>query len=379
MSRATWATRAQFLLLGVVAGTWGVHVPSIKMHFGLDERMLSFVLLATSVGSVLTLFTAGRLIGRIGARNSSALAGAVFCGALATSLYVPGIAGLLLVMVALGAGESVFDVSINAEGTVIEAQTGRAVMSGFHGMFSLGAMLGASAAALMIRIAIPPESQLIGVGIGVGTAIFAASRGMLTAHPRADAGDAHFAWPTGALLVIGGLICAGMLAEGVMYNWSVLYVQQELRTPQDRAAMAYVAFAGATALTRFFGDAIRVRFPERLILLVGPMLAAVAMAVVLVIAKPWVAFVGFALVGAGLATIVPILYTAATRVPGVSRPAAIASVSSIGYLGFMVGPPIVGGIAHLTTLTMAMVTLIVATLILGGGARRVPQANDARR
>lgn len=107
-------------------------------------------------------------------------------------------------------------------------------------------------------------------------------------------------------------------------------------------------------------------------LVAGPGLAAGAMLVVLLAARPWVAMVGFAVVGIGLATIVPILYNAATRVPGVSRAAAIASVSSIGYVGFMVGPPIIGAVAHATTLTVAMGTMIVASLVLMSGAYRVP-------
>ncbi len=325
---------------------------------------------------------AGRFVGLLGTRNASALAGTVFCAALALTLLMPNYVGLLSAMLLLGAGESVFDVAINAEGTSLEVLSGRAVMSGFHGMFSVGAMLGAGLAALMLRADVPDRVQLVGVAVAVAVGIAIASRGMLPAPRVSDSKlpkkDAHFAWPHGALLVIGLLIFAGMLAEGVMYNWSVLYVKQELGTPQDRAALAYIAFAGATAIARFGGDAIRVRFSERVILLAGPLLAASAMGGVLLVARPWVAIAGFALVGAGLATIVPILYNAATRVPGVSRAAAIASVSSIGYLGFMAGPPIIGGIAHATTLTIAMATLIVASLILAVGARWVPTSAIVR-
>ena len=386
LSRARWATRAQFLLLGFVGGTWGVHVPSVKAHFALDERTLALALFATSLGSVSTLLMAGRVVGKFGARNASALAGLTFCSALAVTLIMPNFVGLLLAMLLLGAGESVFDVAINAEGTSLEVLSGRAVMSGFHGMFSLGAMIGATSAALLLKAEVPNLIQLVGVALVASTAIAVASRGMLPVQRLSGNGavneemqsEAHFAWPHGALLVIGLLIFAGMLAEGVMYNWSVLYVKQELGTPQDRAALAYIAFAGATAIARFGGDVIRVRFSERTMLLAGPLLAALAMAAVLIVARPWMAIAGFALVGAGLATIVPILYNAATRVPGVSRAAAIASVSSIGYLGFMAGPPIIGGIAHATTLTVAMTTLIVASLVLAIGSRRVPTGSNAR-
>ncbi len=377
LSRARWATRAQFLNLGFVAGVWGVHVPSIKAHYALDERALAGALLATSVGSLLTLAIAGRAVGRLGARSTSVLAGWGFCLALGLSLVLPGFWTLVPAMMLLGASESVFDVAINAEGTTLETLTGRAVMSGFHGMFSLGAMLGAAAAALMIRVGVASWTQLTAVGAAVAVSILVSSRGMLATHPKAESAQANFTWPKGTLLLVGMLICAGMLAEGVMYNWSVLYVNQELHAPQERAALAYVAFAGATAAMRFAGDSARARVSERTMLVAGPTLSAIAMLLVLVVARPWFAMVGFAFVGVGLATVVPILYNAATRVPGVSRAAAIASVSSIGYVGFMIGPPIVGGLAHATSLTIAMGTLIVATLILIIGARRVPDAAPA--
>ncbi len=372
LSRARWSTRAQFLLLGFVGGTWGVHVPTVKEHYLLDERVLAVVLLATSVGSLSMLFAAGRIVARLGARRASVLAGVAFCAALATALVMPTFPALLAGMLLLGAGESVFDVAINAEGTMLEVLGGRAVMSGFHGMFSVGSMFGAASAALMLRAGVAGWVQLLTAGVVVALCIAVASRGMLEAHPVADGAHAVFAWPRGSLLVVGLLTCCGMLAEGVMYNWSVLYVTQELLAPQEVAALAYVAFAGATAVTRSAGDAIRARVSERVMLRSGPLLAATGMAAVLLVSKPWAAIAGFAVVGAGLATIVPILYNAATRAPGVSRAAAIASVSSIGYVGFMVGPPIIGAIAHATSLTMAMSTLIVAALLLAFGATRVP-------
>ena len=374
LSTARWATRAQFLNLGFVVGTWGVHIPSVKARYTLDERMLAVALLCTSLGSVLTLFFAGRVVGTLGARRTAVLGGWGFCLALGLSLVVPGLWALLPVMLLFGASESVFDVAINAEGTTLETLSGRGVMSGFHGMFSLGAMFGAGGAALMIRNAVTPLMQLALVGSVIAVSVAVSARGMLAAHPATDAGQAHFTWPRGTLLLIGMLILAGMMAEGVMYNWSVLYVNQELHAPQETAALAYVAFAGATAVMRFVGDGVRNRVAERTMLIAGPLIAAVAMLLVLVLARPWVAMAGFAIVGMGLATVVPILYNAATRIPGVSRAAAIASVSSIGYVGFMVGPPIIGAVAHATSLSTAMGTMIVAALVLVVGARRVPDA-----
>lgn len=143
--------------------------------------------------------------------------------------------------------------------------------------------------------------------------------------------------------------------------------------PQDRAALGYAAFSGAMAVMRFAADGLRARHSERLLLRASGSLTAVAMAVVLLSGSPWVSLVGYALIGAGLAMVVPILYSAASRVPGTTPAAAIAAVSSIGYSGFMVGPPLIGGIAQHASLTAAMTVVVIAATILACSAHYVPE------
>lgn len=373
LSRARRATRVQFAALGVLGGAWGVHIPSVKAQYGLGEAMLSTVLLAAATGAVLSLFVAGRLIGRLGARRATVAAALVMGAMLALALLWPSLALLLPAMVLFGAAMSIFDVAINTEGTALESLSGRTVMSNLHGMFSLGAMAGAALTGGLLKADVPPAWQLAAIGVVIAAVVAWASRSMLDAHPApaADEPQAHFAWPRGLLLVIGLMIFAGMSAEGVMYDWCVLYLKQELGMSQSAAAMGYAAFTGAMAIARFAGDTLRARFPERLLLRFSAGLAALAMAVVLLAGHPAVALVGYALVGAGLAPVVPILYNAATRVPGTSRAAAIAAVSSIGYAGFMIGPPLIGGIAQAVSLTAAMFVVVVAAGLLAVGARRV--------
>jgi fucose permease len=249
-------------------------------------------------------------------------------------------------------------------------------MSNLHGMFSLGAMVGAAVASAMLHAGIAPALQLGGAAAILATVMLLASFGMLEVHASASGGEekAHFAWPRGLLLMIGLLIFTGMIAEGVMVDWCVLYLKQELGMPQAQAALGYSAFAGSMAAARFGGDFLRARYSERTILFVSATVAAVSMAVVLIVAVPWVAIVGFVLVGAGVAPVAPILFNAATRVPGVSRAAAIASVTSVGYSGFMVGPPLIGAIAQATSLTVALSAVVVGALCLAIGSRKVPTA-----
>jgi len=376
LRRARWATRAQFSALGFLAGTWGAHIPSVKAHHGLSEFSLSMVLLAAALGAVASLLFAGRVVGQLGARRAAVAAGLLMCAMFAIFLVLPGFWVLLPAAFVFGTGMSLFDVSINSEGSELESLSGRAIMSNLHGMFSVGAMAGAALASALLRAEVAPALQLASVAAGLSLLMVVAAGGMLDTHAGAAAAQeekATFAWPRGLLLVIGLLIFAGMTAEGVMYDWCVLYLKQDVGMPQDQAALGYAAFAGAMAAARFGGDALRARYSEQLILLTGAVLAAVSMAVVLLVGTPGVALVGFALTGAGLAPVAPILFNAATRVPGVSRAAAIASVTSIGYSGFMIGPPLIGGIAQATSLTVALSIVVLASVCLALGARKVPQ------
>lgn len=373
LSQARRASRAHFAALGVMGGAWGVHIPSVKVQYGLGEGSLSLVLFAAACGAVLSLFFAGRTIGRFGVRRALVLGALVMAASLAAVLHWPSLPWLLPSMLLFGAAMSLYDVALNAEGTALESVSGRAIMGNLHGMFSVGGMAGAALAALLLRLEIAPAVQLAAISTAVVAVVLVAARFMLDAHPKDDesAGQAHFAWPRGRLLVIGLLIFAGMTAEGVMYDWSVLYLKQELGMAQAQAGIGFAVFSAAMAAARFGGDALRARVPEPALLRGGALVAGVAMAALLLIGHPWVALVGYALVGVGLALVVPILFNAATRVPGVSRAAAIASVSSIGYSGFLVGPPLIGSVAQAVSLTAALSLVVVAMVALALGARRV--------
>lgn len=378
LARARWACRALFLGLGLLAGVWGVHVPSVKSHHGLGEMALSAVLFSIAVGAVTSLFFAGRVVARWGVRRAAVGAGLVMTAMLGLTLQWPSLPWLLPTMVAFGAAMSLYDVAINSEGTVLESLGGRPIMGNLHGTFSLGGMAGAALASLMLRLQVAPAVQMAAVGVCVWAGVLVATRFMLEAHPEdppgpdgAAEGRAHFAWPRGPLLLIGALIFCGMTAEGVMMDWCVLYLKQELAVPQAQAGLGFAAFSAAMAVGRFGGDALRARFSEPRLMQAGALMAAVAMAVTLGVARPAVALVGYALVGLGLALVVPILFTAATRVPAVSRAAAIAAVSSVGYTGFVIGPPVIGAVAQGVSLTAAMGLVVVAAGALALGARRV--------
>jgi fucose permease len=378
LGRARHATHAAFFVFGFVMAMFGVHVPSVRTHYGLDDGALALALLGVAVGAVLCLALAGRLIGRFGARRVAAVAAAVMCAALALLLQWSHPVPLGLTVVVLGAAVGLFDVAINTEGAFIEAALGRKVMSLMHGMWSLGGMAGALLGAWMLERAVPAATQLGLVAAGGVVLALAASAGMLATHAvPTDASGAAEGWrrmPAAArrtLLALGLLAVLGLLAEGAIYDWSVLFLQRERGAEPALAALGFAAFSAAMAAGRFGGDWLRARVAAARLLAASATLAAVSMAVVLAVDSVPAALAGLASVGLGLSNVIPILFVTASRIEGASAAAGIALVSSLGWLGIVMGPPLVGGVAQFSSLTAGLALVVIAALALAACARIV--------
>ena len=369
---ARWATRGQFLLFGFLSGVWGVHIPSVKADYGFDARALSMALLALAIGAVLCLTIAGRVVARFGARAAALGAGLLMCAGLAIVLLPSAYAALIAVVVAIGCAFALFDVAINVEGSVLEAVSGKKVMSGFHGMFSLGGMAGAALGALLIAAEVAAPLQLAAAAVAAAALTLVASTFMLPVHGGDSAPAAGYRVPRGALAVLGALAAVGLLAEAAIYDWSVLYLQEETGAAPALAALGFASFSGAMAAMRFAGDTLRTYVSASRLLAGSSLPAALAMTTLLLARDPVVALIGLALVGVEFANVVPILFIAATRVPGVAPAPAIAAVSSIGYLGMVAGPPLVGGIAQASSLSWGLAVVALGALLLACGARRIP-------
>jgi predicted MFS family arabinose efflux permease len=367
--RATWAVRLQFFIAGALFATWGVHVPTVKLHYAIGEQALAIAMLAAGVGAVLTLTQAGRIVGRHGPRRAALVSGVLCVVSVAALLSTTSYVGLLAVMVVFGIGTSLFDVSINAAASDLERLDGRSLMSGFHGMFSLGGMVGAALGSALLARQVEPNAHLVAAAFGSLVAIVAAAAVMLQTVAGANEDGPRFALPRGVLALLGILAALGLIAEGAMYDWSVLYMTQELHSEPGFAALAYASFSAAMAAARFGGDWVRERVSPPVLMSSSAALAAVSMAAVLWIAHPVVTLVGFALVGLGFANVVPVLFSTAAKVD--PNPAhGIAVVASLGYLGMMAGPPLIGIIAEYSSLTIGLVSVAVFAAVLAAAAPR---------
>ncbi|MGO4394786.1 MFS transporter [Variovorax sp. M-6] len=369
--RTRWASRAQFFCSGFVFATWGVHIPTVKAHYAVDEAALGLAMLAAGAGALLGLTQASRWIGRHGARRAAGFCGAIYALLLAGLLAMPAYAALLGLLAVFGIVTSVFDVSINTEAAQLELRNGKPLMSGMHGMFSLGGMVGAVTGSAALAAGLDPQRHLIGVAAAMALTIALSARWMLPREATAFATSSGngFRLPRSTLALLGLLAALGLIAEGAIYDWSVLYLQQELGSPQQQAALAYASFSAAMALARFGGDAMRARFAPAVLLRGSALLAAASMTVVLVTDMPWLALIGFAGVGVGFANVVPILFAASARVPGVEPARGIAAVSAAAYLGFMAGPPVIGFLAQVSSLTHALYLVVAFAAALAASAR----------
>lgn len=363
---ARWAARCQFFCSGFIFATWGVHIPTVKAHYGIDEAGLGLALLAAGAGALLGIGRAGGWIGRHGAGRVALATGTVYALLIALLTHMPHYAALLVLLAAFGLVTSVFDIAVNTEASQIELHGGRPLMSGMHGMFSLGGMAGAVSGSAALAAGLAPALHLSIVAPAMAAAVAGAARWMLPAGFTQSGAATPGQAPTrlwrhpqrSVLLVLGALAALGLIAEGAMYDWSVLYLQQELGAPQQQAALAYASFSAAMAAARFGGDALRARFAPGMLLRASSWLAAGSMALVLLADRPGWALAGFAGVGVGFANVVPILFAAAARVPGVDAARGIAAVSAAAYLGFMAGPPLIGFAARASSLTIALWSVV---------------------
>jgi predicted MFS family arabinose efflux permease len=367
---ATWALRAQFFVAGALFASFGVHVPSIKTHYGLREELLAVAMLASGVGSVVALLHAGRLLARHAPRRVVPVM-AVVCVAAVGSLLLPSRYALLLaLMLAYGMAAALFDVAINDEATAIERDTGGHLMSGFHGMFSLGGMAGAAAWSLLAGLGASPMQHLVAAAGVLGAVALVASRFMLRQQRKPEEGGEALSLPHGPLVLLGVLAAIGLIGEGAMYDWSVLFLRQELDAPAQTASLGYASFSAAMAGGRFAGDWVRGRTAPATLLRNSGVLAALGMALALLVPHPLVALAGFALVGLGFANVVPVLFSAAGQLPGIAPAHGIAAVSSVGYFGMMAGPPLIGFIAQARSLTVGLAVVVVFAAVVAALSRR---------
>lgn len=358
------ATLAVFLANGFGIGAWAVEVPRIKEHLALSNASLGIALFAFALGAIVTMPLAGRLAPRLGSGRATALLGVAFIAALPLPALAPNFALLCLVLLLLGAANGALDVSMNGHASAIETVWGSPIMSSFHAAWSAGGLLGAATGAMIQKGGIGVIGGLLIPDVLIGILIFsAAALALRDLGPRAKAAAGGLALPTAGVMKLAALAFLCMMVEGAVADWSAVFLRSTLHGEASVAALGYSAFAFSMAACRIIGDVSVHRLGSIMVVRLGGLIAASGLALVLGFPSTLTACVGFALVGIGLANIVPVIFSSAGR--STATPAlGVSMAATAGYAGFLVGPPMIGFGAGFVGLRLALGVLVVAALIV---------------
>lgn len=367
---ARWAVAGIFFANGAIIGTWAAHIPLVETRLAISHAVLGFALLTMALGALVAMPVAGTAIGRLGSARVTRGAMIGLLGMFLLPLVAPHPVLLFAFLFLFGAANGILDVGMNSHGVLVEGRLGRPVMSSFHGMWSLGGLAGAGFAAVLFPL-IDPLLQAVLALVLVSTIALAALAFLLPTASDGSKGGAAFVLPGRRTFGLGVLCFLCMSTEGAVTDWGALHLRDSLGLAPGPAATGFAAFAASMAAARFGGDRLRAALGSVLLVRASALLAAVGLLVALLVPVPAVAIAGYALVGIGVANLVPVFFGAAGRLPGQAAGTGIAAVATMGYGGFLFGPPLIGFVADLTSLTVALGSLVLASLAIAVAARAV--------
>ncbi|CAI8945501.1 MFS transporter [Pseudomonas chlororaphis] len=358
------ATRIAFFIAGFGIAAWAPLVPYAKARAGLDEGTLGLLLLCLGVGSILAMPIAGVLAGRFGCRRVMAAGSLLICLALPLLATVSTVPLLIAGLFMFGAGLGTVDSTVNLQAVIVERASGRPMMSGFHGLFSLGGIVGAAGVSAMLGLGLSPLGATLVVVALLVVALLKAAPHMLP-YGSQSSGPA-FAVPHGVVLFIGCLCFVVFLAEGAVLDWSAVFLSAERQVDAAYAGLGYAAFALTMTVGRLTGDAIVHKLGARRVIVMGGSVAAAGL-LLATLAPAWeAALVGYALVGVGCSNIVPVLYTAVGKQTVMPEAIAVPAITTLGYAGILAGPALIGFIAHGSSLSIAFG--LIAVMLIGVAA-----------
>jgi len=383
----------------VILGSWTSRIPAVKQGLHLSDGKLSFALLAFAAGAIFGMQAVGRLVDRYGSGRVMVPAAIVDGAILIAPAFAPNLPLLVLALFGFGAVHGTLNVAMNANAVEVERAWQRPIMSSFHAVYSIGGFIGSAAGGLLARAGLGPGATFGSVTVLVVLGVGWSSRWAYVpaVPPRSAAADSAPVRPPpvpspaptrsprlhlrtslrssltlitapSSVLFLGALAFCCLVGEGAAADWSAVYLHDNLGTTAGFAASAYATFAIAMTAGRLVGDRLAAALgPVRLVRGCG-VLASVGLGIGLLINEPAAGVIGFGCLGAGLSCIVPQVFTAAGSRDPERAGQGIARVASLGFLGFIIGPILIGGLAELIGLSAALVVPVVLVLAVAAAA-----------
>ncbi|MFE3197336.1 MFS transporter [Embleya sp. NPDC055664] len=394
LRRARFAALFVFFAFSAAVADFLARIPQFKEDLDLDDAQLGLALLGSPVGALVAVQLAGTAAGRWGSRRVARVSVIGGCLSLLLPAFAWDLPSLAVGLLVLGGLMGFTDVAANAQGVAIEQRLRRPIMNSLHGGYSLGGLFGALIGSGAAALGITPRVHLSIMAGVLAVAVWVGSRALLgpadDPHVRepvrapetttdADRAPAPTEGGLGRLLagyravVLLALIgLCSFVGEGAVADWSGVHLRETLDSSAGVAGLGFAGMSVAMAAGRFAGDHVVERFGPVRVLRVGALIAALGMTIALVTPWPAVSVLGFTLFGIGVAPVAPVTFSAAGNTPGVPAAWAISRVTGIAYIGLLAGPPVIGFIAHHTSLTTALAipAVLVAVIALTAGAVR---------
>jgi MFS family permease len=377
MRQARVAVSTLFFVNGAIFAGWVTRVPDVRDRVGADAGTLGLALLAVAVGSMLSMPAVGAACERRDSRAVARVAAVACCASGSLPAFAQDAVQLALALLVVGAAFGALDVAMNVQAITLERAYRRPIMSSFHGWFSVGGLAGALGGGLVAGLGVDARAHLAGGAVVAAGCVAVASRHLWPspAHARRRVAPQRRSRATPMLLVCGAIAFCAALSEGAMADWSALYMTDVLGAGAGVAPLAYAAFAGAMAVGRLGGEPVIAALGSAGTLQLGCGAMALALGAGLAVEDPGIAIGAFAIAGLGVACVFPVVLSTAGGVEEGRSGPAVALVSTIGYSGFLTGPPLIGAIADHTTLSWGLGVVVVLSAVaaaLAGALRSAP-------
>ena len=359
------AVKLIFFINGFVHANLAARFPRIQEIFSIDNGTLGIVLLSSSVGALIAMPFTGWLIIRNGSRRITIAAVFLYCLSVPLMPVMPDVFGLAFIFFIMGITAGMLDVSMNAQAVMVERQHSKPIMTSFHALFSIGMVAGAGCGALFVKL----ETTLflhLSVIIALGLLGAAWARYHLI-HDKPQEKiheEPAFRLPNSAMVSIGVIAFCCMLGEGAMADWSTNYMEKIAGASKALAPIGLSSFALAMTIGRFFGDSARIKFGDRTLMIYLGLISTLGLTVTLLFIHPFAVIAGLFITGLGLSSIVPIAYSIAGNTKNLSPGVGLAMVTTVGYSGFLFGPPIIGFVADWQSLRLALAAVAVLFVVM---------------
>jgi MFS family permease len=377
LKRGRRAATLAFLLIGILWGSWAPHIALVKERLDLTPGFLGLALLTTACGTLLAMPLTGGVIARFGSGPVIRWLAVPVALTLLLPALAPDLGLLILGASLLGAVSGAVDIAMNAHGIAIEARLQRPIVSTLHACYSLGGLSGAGAAAFLLPLIGGPAHVVAVTAVLLGLCL-PIVRDVMPATLDMGTGTRTFVLPPRAALGIGLMTFIALISEGAVQDWSAVYLRENLASGTGVAALGFAAFSATMTIGRLTGDRLRARFSDLRLLAASSAISTAGLAAGLLVPLPAAAIAGFGVMGLGMANMVPLLFVAGARVPGLAPSVGLAAVTTVGYTGFMVGPVAIGVAAEIAGLRAALGLMVVAILAVALVAprfmRRTPDA-----